>query len=435
MLSPRDLGMILQPPPDKKITFGQAIVLEWDLSVPGGTAIDWRGITLRNVPVVSGIDIFTIKVGDVVGVLGWAPSSGMGSWWIVGQIVGTDKVNDSVELTQGTVTLGDGSDLIIRSDTDNRWIQLTEGAIWFNTVSGLANVSPGFIRIETADENEPYLQMTGPAPRGLARNAWYSVFSSSTANGSGFARMTTGGIDAGEGDPGAQVRLSNSAVIAATELVRITAGTTTAINSGSATTINAGTSATFTATNAMTLNSAGGSIRLQSNGFFIIDSNSVGIPNQNTTTAAANMFITTGGNIGTISRSTSARRYKTDIEPYSVSLKDLSTVKPSTWVDTGEKTHNPATKRRHIGLIADELATTPLRGFVDFNAAGEPESIAYDRLAVAALTALAEVSQRLETLEQLAGVTPAPTTTTRIPDRLDDPTTQPTTEAEEEPNA
>lgn len=81
------LAAMLTPPASHAVQFSQGIVRQWDRTQLRNQ-IEWRGITLTDVPMVEGINALAIKVGDVVGMLGWAPENakGVGSWWIIGKL-------------------------------------------------------------------------------------------------------------------------------------------------------------------------------------------------------------------------------------------------------------------------------------------------------------------------------------------------------------
>jgi hypothetical protein len=82
-----DLAALLTPPPSHGVQFTQGRVLSWDNETLHNT-IEWRGITLTDVPIIEGINALVIRAGDIVGMLGWAPENakGMGSWWILGKL-------------------------------------------------------------------------------------------------------------------------------------------------------------------------------------------------------------------------------------------------------------------------------------------------------------------------------------------------------------
>lgn len=82
-----DFAALLTPPPSKGVQFSQAVVLSWDNETLHNT-LEWRGVTITDVPIVEGINALTIRPGDVVGLLGWAPENakGVGSWWILGKL-------------------------------------------------------------------------------------------------------------------------------------------------------------------------------------------------------------------------------------------------------------------------------------------------------------------------------------------------------------
>lgn len=82
-----DLAALLTPAPSAGVQFSQGKVLTWSNETLHNT-IEWRGITLTDIPIIEGINALVIKPGDIVGMFGWAPqnSKGVGSWWILGKI-------------------------------------------------------------------------------------------------------------------------------------------------------------------------------------------------------------------------------------------------------------------------------------------------------------------------------------------------------------
>lgn len=82
-----ELAALITPPPSTGVQFTQGRVISWDNELLGNQ-IEWRGITLTDVALVEGISALTIREGDIVGMLGWAPENakGVGSWWILGKL-------------------------------------------------------------------------------------------------------------------------------------------------------------------------------------------------------------------------------------------------------------------------------------------------------------------------------------------------------------
>lgn len=82
-----DLAALLTPAPSKGVQFSQGKILSWDRERLENT-IEWRGITLTDVPMIEGLNNLVLKVGDVVGLMGWAPENakGVGTWWIIGKL-------------------------------------------------------------------------------------------------------------------------------------------------------------------------------------------------------------------------------------------------------------------------------------------------------------------------------------------------------------
>lgn len=81
------IASLLTPPPSHGVQFSQGIVRQWERT-EFRNQIEWRGITLTDVPMVEGINALALKEGDIVGMLGWAPENakGVGSWWILGKL-------------------------------------------------------------------------------------------------------------------------------------------------------------------------------------------------------------------------------------------------------------------------------------------------------------------------------------------------------------
>ena len=97
-----------------------------------------------------------------------------------------------------------------------------------------------------------------------------------------------------------------------------------------------------------------------------------------TYSGTANMIVM---DTGTIGRTTSARKYKADIQPaYDViaKAKKVMDINPSSWWDKGELADGVA-KERYYGFIADEFAEVGLNEVVVYRD-GEIESLAYDRI-------------------------------------------------------
>ena len=82
-----DLAALLTPAPSKGVQFSQGKILSWD-RIRLENTIEWRGITLTDVPMIEGLNNLVLKVGDVVGLMGWAPENakGVGTWWIIGKL-------------------------------------------------------------------------------------------------------------------------------------------------------------------------------------------------------------------------------------------------------------------------------------------------------------------------------------------------------------
>lgn len=117
-----------------------------------------------------------------------------------------------------------------------------------------------------------------------------------------------------------------------------------------------------------------------------------------TYSGAANMYVTTAGTLG---RTTSARKYKADIQPaYDViaKAKKVLELNPSSWWDKGELADGVA-KERYYGFIADEFAEAGLNEVVVYRD-GEIESLAYDRIPMYHNVILSEHEKEIQELKE-----------------------------------
>lgn len=122
-----------------------------------------------------------------------------------------------------------------------------------------------------------------------------------------------------------------------------------------------------------------------------------------TSTFAANVGVATSP-LGVFYRLTSSRRYKVAIQDAPSILGDVRSLRPRTYVDKGQYEENGnSTKglRTLLGLIAEEVAELPVLGalLVPRNEEGAPESVDYDRVAVALIPWLRDLDARLTALE------------------------------------
>ena len=129
-----------------------------------------------------------------------------------------------------------------------------------------------------------------------------------------------------------------------------------------------------------------------------------------TTSAGANVFVAPDG---ALIRSSSARKYKTDIQcadnDYGNKLIEFA---PQKWIDKAEKKRyeeDPENNKKpgyYYGLIADDLDAAGLDMLVNYGAEGEVEGINYDRLAVALLPVIKSLKDQVASLkEQLKALT------------------------------
>lgn len=111
-----------------------------------------------------------------------------------------------------------------------------------------------------------------------------------------------------------------------------------------------------------------------------------------TTASAANVFVDTDGSLR---RSTSSKRYKTNIRPYSTGLSKLLQLKPVTYVGNNDKA-----KKLHAGFLAEDVAALGLKEFVAYDSQKRPDSLEYGNLAALLVNAIKELSAKNDALEK-----------------------------------
>lgn len=153
-------------------------------------------------------------------------------------------------------------------------------------------------------------------------------------------------------------------------------------------------------------------VKLYSSGCIALDAKGIqSFPTyRQTTSAGANVYVAPNG---WLCRSSSARKYKTDIQDanndYGNKLIEFT---PQKWIDKAEKKRyeeDPANNKKpgyYYGLIADDLDAAGLDMLVNYGAEGEVEGINYDRLAVALLPVIKSLKDQVASLkEQIKALT------------------------------
>jgi len=121
-----------------------------------------------------------------------------------------------------------------------------------------------------------------------------------------------------------------------------------------------------------------------------------------TTTSSANVFMNSTS--GLIARVTSSERYKVEITPETIPVQSIMALVPKSYVDKAEyqANNNSATGLpRYLGLIAEDLAQLPVLKdlLVNYNEQGQPDSVNYDRIAIALVPLVQDLNNRLTALE------------------------------------
>ena len=127
--------------------------------------------------------------------------------------------------------------------------------------------------------------------------------------------------------------------------------------------------------------------------------------NAKTTRSAPNVYVSPDG---ALVRSTSASKYKADIQrSYSTDYGDkLLNLPTAIWTDKGQKERYKAGKRhikpeKYFGMIAEDLADAGLDLLISRNPqTHEIEGIQYERIAPALLPVIKELKDKVNRLEK-----------------------------------
>ena len=121
-----------------------------------------------------------------------------------------------------------------------------------------------------------------------------------------------------------------------------------------------------------------------------------GVLSPSTTTSSANTFL--NSSTGLIARSTSSRRYKTNIESVEFTDDQLLSLRPVKFQGISDLENGDNAYR--VGLIAEEVAEIQgLEDIVEYNEDGNPENISYNSLAPILISVVKRVLSRLDALE------------------------------------
>jgi hypothetical protein len=126
-----------------------------------------------------------------------------------------------------------------------------------------------------------------------------------------------------------------------------------------------------------------------------------------TTTSSANAYI--NSSTGLLARSSSSLRYKLNVEPEIIPNQSILALAPKSFIDKASADAQGSTDGlpRILGLIAEEVAEIPVLAdlLMNKNEEGQPDSVNYDRVAVALIPLLKDHEARLAKLEGANGTT------------------------------
>jgi hypothetical protein len=111
----------------------------------------------------------------------------------------------------------------------------------------------------------------------------------------------------------------------------------------------------------------------------------------NTTSSFANMYMDSTS--GEIKRSTSSRRYKTNIVDYTKGLDEVLQLQPKTYNDIN------GDSKQFAGLIAEDVHDLGLNEYVYYNENNEPDALGYSHMIALLTNAIKELKQENDDLK------------------------------------
>jgi hypothetical protein len=284
------------------------------------------------------------------------------------------------------------------------------GGIFFNGGgsygSGIFQQSGGNLILQTGTTPRLTIVSTGAATFSSSvsgtsiRSSAMGSFGFNTANNGEFqiyATATDGMIMAGRGS-------SNDMVITnknGNDVFRIPSGTTTTNLVGD---LGVGTATPSGKIHAVGINASSSNnviylensvatilFRIRNDGAFFTGTGSSS-PYNNTSGSAANLIVTSAGSL---ERSTSSLKYKTDVRNYDKGLEDVMKIRPVYYHSKNEREKGI----QFAGLIAEEIHELGLTEFVQYAEDGTPDALAYQNMIALAFKAIQEQQAQIEELK------------------------------------
>lgn len=182
MSSPTDdLGPLLVPPPSGQgLRYGQGRIITWNTET-FENQVEWLGVTLTNLPIMAGVDALAFRANDIVGLLGWAPGAGAGSWWILGKIIipGSAAAEQSIEFLRSGVAQQIARQVLAAAMFSNS-VPLSEGSVTDPGSTYVAADGPILSNIEISDSGTCLVLITSRInvqinqPLGVSASGWMS---------------------------------------------------------------------------------------------------------------------------------------------------------------------------------------------------------------------------------------------------------------------
>lgn len=124
-----------------------------------------------------------------------------------------------------------------------------------------------------------------------------------------------------------------------------------------------------------------------------VSGNITGANTYNQTNTGRAMYVNSAGLYGI---GASARRFKKNIVDAEIDVQEVLKIRVRNFMYKKEYDEDQDV---HIGVIAEELQELGLDQFVYFNADGEPDGVAYEKLALALIPVIQNQEERLQALE------------------------------------
>lgn len=363
-----DLAPLLSRHDPSRADYGQGVLTAWN-PVTFENTVRWQEVVLSNTIIAPGVDALSFQPGDPVLLQILKPPGGGMPTFVVTGHMNVPPLDNPVAIRGGTLIVDTADGIEVFSGGS---VEVNDGgSITARYNDGSTAIVYGSLVTQPGGEPDGHGLLVQDDQSGSSRDIFRAK-----RDLNGLKLVFVGSTDQISGDP---VPVDAMRIWASdlelhqigsgdltNEIISILADSRVFIGADDDIDLNAGEDIFITAAD---------QIQLSSGSDLVFASSA-------TTGNSPNVEL--GSDFAAFRRSTSSRRYKTDLGDYAAPRTILD-LKPRTYRDKTEAEADPDTARTHVGLVAEEVHDLGLHEYVTYDDQGRPDAVRYDRLAVGLL--------------------------------------------------